>query len=322
VYAVRVTSPGRGWLRIEATACDPLAETSQTVGHGRSTLLRAVVGRREDGRPWVLDFRMVPHWLVVGATRSGKSTLLNALMVELVSQPLALVGIDCKGGMELGAYEPRLSALATNRREAVGVLAGMVELLGNRMRLCQRQHARNIWELPEHMRPVPVVLLVDEVAELFLVAQRSEKDEAARAATLLIRIAQLGAALGLHLVVAGQRVGSDLGTGVTALRAQLAGRVCHRVADPETAVMALGDLNPDALIAAQTIGTEQPGVAVIADETGAWQRARSVNVPAALAEMTARQYAALAPELLEFTAGLRSVGVDRSVRLDEGREAA
>ncbi|CAM5653965.1 Cell division protein FtsK OS=Streptomyces tendae OX=1932 GN=GUR47_14170 PE=4 SV=1 [Streptomyces tendae] len=77
------------------------------------------VGALETGAAWVVDLRRVPHWLIVRATRSGKSTLINALVAGLAPQRVALVGIDCKGGMELSLNEPRLSALATNR-EASG----------------------------------------------------------------------------------------------------------------------------------------------------------------------------------------------------------
>lgn len=103
----------------------------------------------------------------------------------------------------------------------------------------------------------------------------------------------------MFLVVAGQRVGSDLGPGVTALRAQLGGRVCHRVADPGTAEMALGDLNPDALKAAQAITPEQAGTAVLASGDG-WERARSHLVTEADAEAIAAEFAHLTPRLPEL----------------------
>ncbi|MFD0001626.1 FtsK/SpoIIIE domain-containing protein [Streptomyces sp. NPDC127178] len=299
VHAVRVTSWKPGLVRIVASAADPLAAPRMPKQRGPAHLLRVTVGALETGAAWVLDLRRVPHWLIVGATRSGKSTLINALVAGLAPQPVALVGIDCKGGMELSLYEPRLSALATNREQAVRLLAALVDLTLDRMTVCRAARVRNIWGLPDKERPVPVVVIVDELAELFLVASRNEKDEAQAAGTALIRLAQLGAALGVFLVVAGQRVGSDLGPGVTALRAQLGGRVCHRVADPGTAEMALGDLNPDALKAAQAITPEQAGTAVLASGDG-WERARSHLITEAEAEAVAAEYAHLAPVLSEL----------------------
>ncbi|MEU6319215.1 FtsK/SpoIIIE domain-containing protein [Streptomyces sp. NPDC047009] len=299
VHAVRVTSWKPGVVRIVASAADPLAAPRIPRQRGPGHLLRVTVGALETGAAWVVDLRRVPHWLIVGATRSGKSTLINALVAGLAPQPVALVGIDCKGGMELSLYEPRLSALATSREEAVRLLAALVDLTLDRMTVCRAARVRNIWGLPDKERPVPVVVIVDELAELFLVASRSEKDEAQAAGTALIRLAQLGAALGVFLVVAGQRVGSDLGPGVTALRAQLGGRVCHRVADPGTAEMALGDLNPDALKAAQAITPEQAGTAVLASGDG-WERARSHLITEADAEAVAAEHAHLTPVLSEL----------------------
>jgi hypothetical protein len=299
VHAVRVTSWKPGIVRVAASMSDPLAAPRVSKQRGPGHLLRVAVGVLESGATWVIDLRRVPHWLIVGATRSGKSTLINALVAALAPQPVALVGIDCKGGMELSLYEPRLSALATNREQAVRLLTALVDLTLDRMTVCRAARVRNIWGLPEKERPVPVVVIVDEIAELFLVASRNEKDEAQAAGTALIRLAQLGAALGVFLVVAGQRVGSDLGPGVTALRAQLGGRVCHRVADPGTAEMALGDLNPDALKAAQAITPEQAGTAVLASGDG-WERARSHLVTESEAETVASEYAHLTPVLTEL----------------------
>lgn len=299
MHAVRVASQKPGTVRITASVTDPLAYPRIPNQRGPVQLLRVAVGALETGAAWVIDLRRVPHWLIVGATRSGKSTLINALVAGLAPQPVALVGVDCKGGMELSLYEPRLSALATNREQAVRLLAALVDLTLDRMTVCRAARVRNIWGLPEQERPVPVVVIVDEIAELFLIASRNEKDEAHAAGTALIRLAQLGAALGVFLVVAGQRVGSDLGPGVTALRAQLGGRVCHRVADPGTAEMALGDLNPDALKAAQAITPEQAGTAVLASGDG-WERARSHLITEADAEAIAAEYAHLTPHLPEL----------------------
>jgi hypothetical protein len=89
---------------------------------------------------------------------------------------------------------------------------------------------------------------------------------------------------------------------VTALRSQLSGRICHRVNDPETANMTLGDMDPDALDAARAIAAETPGVAIIAGQDGTWHRARSVFVSEEDAEAAARQYSALAPAWADLVA--------------------
>lgn len=298
VHGVRVSSPRRGEVVITATARDVLSGGGKSVVPSRAAeLLSARVGRIEDGGVWEISFRRVAHWLVIGATRSGKSTLVTALVVELARQPVALVGIDCKGGMELSLFEPRLSVLACTRAEAVRVLGALLAEIESRMRACRQASVRSIWELPPEDRPVPIVVLVDEVAELYLTdGSRESRDEAAQCSTLLLRLAQLGAALGLHLVVAGQRVGADLGQGVTSLRAQLGGRVVHRVNDPGTAEMALGDLAPDAVAVAQSITETEQGVAVTTIG-GRWVRARSRYIPAEDARLVAVETASLTPEL-------------------------
>ncbi|BFO21504.1 FtsK/SpoIIIE domain-containing protein [Streptomyces sp. KM77-8] len=306
VHAVRVTSPERGLVLLSAMATDPLQRPG--LATAPAELLSALIGALESGGAWVMNLRLVPHWLIAGATRSGKSTLLARLITQLAPQRVALVGIDCKGGMELGLFAGRLSALATCRREAVAVLSALVVDMQERMNACRTAGVRSIWELPDKLRPVPVVVLVDEIAELYLSdGTRESKAEAEQCSTLLLRIAQLGAALGLHLVVAGQRVGSDLGSGVTALRAQLGGRICHRVNDPGTAEMTLGDLNKDAVAVAQAITPEERGVAVCTGPDGGWSRARSHLTPTDEAVATARKYSAMTPELLTIVRALAAL---------------
>ncbi|MFB7497341.1 FtsK/SpoIIIE domain-containing protein [Streptomyces sp. NPDC056161] len=309
VHAVRVTSPERGLVLLTATAMDPLERPGLATAPA-AELLSALIGVLESGGAWVMNLRLVPHWLIAGATRSGKSTLLARLITQLASQPIALVGIDCKGGMELGLFADRLSALATCRREAVAVLAALVVDMQDRMNACRDAGVRSVWELPDKLRPVPVVVIVDEIAELYLSdGTRESRAEAEQCSTLLLRLAQLGAALGIHLVVAGQRVGSDLGPGVTALRAQLAGRICHRVNDPGTAEMTLGDLNKDAVAVAQSITAQERGVAVCTGPDGGWSRARSHLTPTDEAVSMARKYSATTPEL---------PAVDRALAVLEG----
>ncbi|PSM44060.1 cell division protein FtsK [Streptomyces dioscori] len=309
VHAVRVTSPERGLVLLTATATDPLLRPG--LATAPAALLSALVGVLESGGAWVMDLRLIPHWLIAGATRSGKSTLLARLITQLAPQPVALIGIDCKGGMELGLFTSRLSVLATCRREAVAILGALVVDMQDRMNACRSAGARSIWELPDSLRPVPVVVIVDEIAELYLSdGRRESKAEAEQCSVLLLRLAQLGAALGLHLVVAGQRVGSDLGPGVTALRAQLGGRICHRVNDPGTAEMTLGDLNKDAVAVAQSITATERGVAVCTGPDGGWSRARSHLTTTEEAIAAAQRHSALAPEMSAIRRALAALEGD------------
>ncbi|MBW6433078.1 hypothetical protein KZ829_04880 [Actinoplanes hulinensis] len=289
VHAVRVVASGRGRVKLTILNDDPLTSIPDNINislrrAGASEAptvddLAATIGTREDGERWAINLLSFPHWLITGATQSGKSTLINAAVAQWATRPIALVGIDCKGGMELGPHTPRLSALATDRHQAADLLQRLVREAVDRMNLCRDHRQRNIWQLPHDLRPVPIIVIVDELAELYLVASRDEKEAAQKATTNLLRLAQLGAALGIHLVLAGQRVGSDFGTGVTALRAQLGGRICLAVNDKETAVMTLGDLYPDAVEAAQLISSAEKGVAITTAASQGWIRARSMNFP-------------------------------------------
>ncbi len=305
VHSVRVSSPRRGWVEIRAYSIDPLAGVverdpdapvpkDEPPHPGMSLAL--VVGVREDARAWVIDLRLVPHWMIVGATRSGKSTLLHAVVAALAALRVALVGIDLKGGLELGLYGPRLSGLAISRAEAAELLDAVLSLAFARMEDCRAAGAQSVWQLPDV--PPPVVVIVDEVAELYLQTGSSEEKRLReRCASALLRLAQLGAALGVYLLVCGQRIGSDLGTGVTALRAQLGGRICHRVNDEETAVMALGDVFPEAVASALLLTPTEQGVAVTTDGVGGWVRARSAWTTPREAAETAVRFAARTPVL-------------------------
>ena len=302
VHSVRLASWKPGKVVLVATLPDPLAYVHVPVL--ADGLLRVRVGLLDTGEPFVIDFRQVPHWMNVGATQTGKSNLANATFVGLAPQPVALVGFDLKGGVEFTPYEARMSALATERAECIELLADLIGIIKDRMALCRAHRVKNIWHprLPDVVRPVPIVLLVDEVAELFLMAdKKKEQEEVSGVATRLLRVAQLGRAFGIYLMVCGQRIGSDLGTGVTALRAQLTGRICHKVNDEETGKMALGDMDPGALSAARLIPADMPGTAIAISADGRWHRMRSVYVSEEQAEAVAFQYSDLTPSWADLT---------------------
>lgn len=156
-------------------------------------------------------------------------------------------------------FAPRLSALACTTEEASDLLDVVVsemtehyELIRTVQRLgpgALESITSDIWGLPEHLRPVPVVVFADEVAELFLTANGADDERRDQMVTQLVRLTRLGRAAGMYPEVCGQRFGSDLGKGATALRAQLTGRIPHRVDDEATAKTVLGDISPQAMLA-------------------------------------------------------------------------
>lgn len=157
--------------------------------------------------------------------------------------------------------------------------------------------AADIWDLPVDLRPVPVVVLVDEVAELALFANKDEEKRRDRIVTDLVRLAQLGRAAGIYLEICGQRFGSELGKGITMLRAQLTGRTAHRVNDETSANMAFGDISPDAVLAAIQISPDTPGLAVAGDSTGGWARIRAPHTSLRDAVNLCNTYADRTPDL-------------------------
>ncbi|MGV9641909.1 FtsK/SpoIIIE domain-containing protein [Streptomyces sp. NPDC003514] len=307
VHAVYVRDVKPGVVELRLVGFDVL----RNVRMPRRTVagpLRVPVALREDATAFVRDYRAVPHELVLGATLSGKSMFLRNLLAGLAAQPVVLVGIDCKRGVELAPFAARLSALATDPVQASELLPVLVKEMEERYDLIKARQGiapgtpdelitSDIWGLPDDERPAPIVLFIDEVAELFLVATRKEEERRDEMVTQLIRLAQLGRAAGIYLEVCGQRFGAELGKGATMLRAQLTGRVCHRVNDEASAKMALGDIAPEAVYAACAIAPELPGLAVVGDTSGGWSRIRTPHLTLAEAAAICRETAHLAPDV-------------------------
>lgn len=301
---VRETKPG--YVELRMTGWDVLRRV-KLPRKAQPHDLVVPVALREDGTVFERDYRKVPMALTLGATLSGKSMYQRNLIKGLAQLPVGLIGIDCKRGVELGRYAARLSALATDPESAGRLMDALVAEMEERFDLLALYGVSDLWELPEEVRPVPLVVLVDEIAELFFVT--SKKDEAARDHTVmnLVRLGQMARSIGVYLEVCGQRFGSDLGKGATALRAQLTGRVVHRVNDKQTAEMGLGDIAPDAVMAVTAIAPDRPGVAVAGDTSGGWSRIRTPETTPGETAAVCRQFAHLTPNL-PFLAPFRPVG--------------
>ncbi|MEU6012140.1 FtsK/SpoIIIE domain-containing protein [Streptomyces sp. NPDC047453] len=294
VHAVYVTTVKPGVVELRLVGFDVLRRVRMP-RKLRPDLLRVPVALREDATPFVRDYRTVPHQLTLGATLSGKSMYLRHLVAGLARHPVALVGIDCKRGVELAPFAPRLSALATDPEQAAELLPVLIKEMEDRYDLIKAR--QGIAPSTPDEEIMPVVLFVDEVAELFLVATKKDEGRRDEMVTQLIRLAQLGRAAGIYLEVCGQRFGAELGKGATMLRAQLTGRVCHRVNDEASAKMALGDIAPEAVSAACAIAPERPGLAVAGDTSGGWSRIRTPYLSLGDAAGACRESAHLVPDL-------------------------
>ncbi|WOX26743.1 FtsK/SpoIIIE domain-containing protein [Streptomyces sp. HUAS YS2] len=275
--------------------------------------MRVPVAMREDGEVFYRDYRQTPHALNVGATQSGKSVYQRNLVAGLAALDVALVGIDCKQGVELAPLARRFTALADNPDTAAELLDALVEHMADVYQLIRREQrlsadvpdaeiTADIWDLPDDLRPTPIVLVVDEVAELALYATRDEEKRRDRIITALVRLAQLGRAAGIYLEICGQRFGSELGKGITMLRAQLTGRTAHRVNDETSANMAFGDIASDAVLATIQIRTDRPGTAVACDSSGGWVRIRTPHLTLRRAVNTCNSHADRTPAIAALTA--------------------
>ncbi|MGW2827661.1 FtsK/SpoIIIE domain-containing protein [Streptomyces sp. NPDC001286] len=312
MYGVTSREVRSGVVEVRMTGYDVLKRV-QMPAKVDTRPMRVPVALREDGSVHYRDYRAVPHALTLGATESGKSVYQRNLVAGLAPMDVALVGIDCKQGVELFPLARRFSALADNPDTAADLLDALVSRMEGVYQLIRAEQrvtsdvpdaeiAADIWDLPDHLRPVPVVVLVDEVAELALFASKDEEKRRDRIITALVRLAQLGRAAGIYLEICGQRFGSELGKGITMLRAQLTGRTAHRVNDEASANMAFGDISPDAVLAAIQIPAELRGLAIAGDSTGGWHRIRAPHTSLRQAVNICNRHADRTPALPELAA--------------------
>jgi S-DNA-T family DNA segregation ATPase FtsK/SpoIIIE len=331
MYGVTSREVRSGVVEVRMTGYDVLKQV-QMPAKVDSAPMRVPVALREDGSVHYRDYRAVPHGLTLGATESGKSVYQRNLVAGLAPMDVALVGIDCKQGVELFPLARRFSALADNPDTALELLEALVSHMEEVYQLIRAEQrisvavpdaeiAADIWDLADDIRPVPVVVLVDEVAELALFASKEEEKRRDRIITALVRLAQLGRAAGIYLEICGQRFGSELGKGITMLRAQLTGRTAHRVNDETSANMAFGDISPDAVLAAIQIPAETRGIAIAGDSTGGWHRIRAPHTSLRQAVNTCNKHADRTPDVPALAAYRPAVAALPSARVPLSKTA-
>ncbi|HVA29458.1 MAG TPA: DNA translocase FtsK [Candidatus Baltobacteraceae bacterium] len=187
------------------------------------------LGKDITGRPVFGDLGKMPHLLVAGATGSGKSVCLNTIIASLLvsSTPdqVQLLMIDPKR-VELTVYNgiPHLiKEVITDARLAAGALFEMTKEMDSRYERFAKAGVRKIEEYnlkyPDEKLPY-VVIIIDELADLMLVAP-------AKVETTIMRLAQLARATGIHLIVATQRPSVDVITGL--IKANIPSRIAFAV---------------------------------------------------------------------------------------------
>ncbi|HEY3837770.1 MAG TPA: DNA translocase FtsK [Bryobacteraceae bacterium] len=208
------------------------------------------MGKDINGRIKVATLDTMPHVLIAGSTGSGKSVMINSLVMSILykSTPdeVRMIMVDPKR-VELGMYEgiPHLlTPVITDPRKATNALKNAVLEMERRLRLLAEHGARNIEQFnkkvrklqeqprnlfeeesptaTEELRPLPFILiLIDELADLMMLEGKNVEES-------VTRLAQMARAVGMHLVLATQRPSVDVITGL--IKANFPARISFRVA--------------------------------------------------------------------------------------------
>lgn len=194
------------------------------------------VGKDIGGKTVVADIARMPHVLIAGATGSGKSVCINTLIMSILYKAspdeVKLIMIDPKV-VELSVYNgiPHLMIpVVTDAKKAAGALNWGVAEMTRRYQAFAEQNVRDmkgyndkVLNMPEEERPAlmpQIVIIVDELADLMMVAS-GEVEEA------ICRLAQLARAAGIHLVLATQRPSVNVITGL--IKANMPSRIAFSV---------------------------------------------------------------------------------------------
>ena len=194
--------------------------------------LSFALGKDIGGECVVGNIAKLPHMLIAGTTGSGKSVCMNSLILSLLykasPEEVRLIMIDPKM-VELGVYNgiPHLYVpVVTDPKKAAGALQWSVVEMLKRYRLFSEKSVRDLASYNKICRDngeqtLPqVVIVIDELADLMLVASKEVEES-------ICRVAQMGRAAGMHLVIATQRPSADVITGL--MKANIPSRIAFAV---------------------------------------------------------------------------------------------
>lgn len=235
--SVRIEAPipGSEWIGIEVPNYSPSTVSLRSVLEttsmkGTKSKLSVPIGMDVTGRPVIEDISKWPHCLVAGATGSGKSVMLNAIITSLLfrcsPQECKLIMIDPKM-VEMIAYAgiPHLlcPVITDVEQKAVSALAWAVSEMERRYKQFSALGVKNLegYNAMSGFQAEPyIVIVIDELAELMMVASTDVE-------RYIARLAQKARATGIHLIVATQRPSVNVLTGT--IKANIPTRIAFKV---------------------------------------------------------------------------------------------
>jgi len=223
--------------------------------------LSIVMGKDIFGKPVVADLTRMPHLLVAGATGSGKSVFINALIMSMLYKAgpdeVKMLMIDPKL-LELSVYDgiPHLMApVVTSPKDASEMLRRMVFEMERRYRVIAERGVRNIDSFnaaaPEGERLPYIVIIIDELADLMMASSAQVEESIAR-------LAQMARAAGMHIILATQRPSVDVITGV--IKANFPARVAFQVSSGTDSRTIIGSQGAEQLIGRGDMLFMLPGI--------------------------------------------------------------
>jgi S-DNA-T family DNA segregation ATPase FtsK/SpoIIIE len=235
--SLRIETPvmGESLLGIEVPNHTPslvalknVMESAPYTSLAKNSHLPVALGKGSDGEEVSFDLSNMPHLLIAGATGSGKSVCINAIITGLIMEKdpseMQLLLIDPKR-VELTPYNgiPHLmTPVIVENDKVVGILKGLIQEMMNRYRRMEETGVRNIASFNSKggVKMPYIVVAIDELADLMMTAAFDIEQS-------ICRLAQLGRATGIHLIVATQRPSVDVITGL--IKANFPSRISFAV---------------------------------------------------------------------------------------------
>ncbi len=234
--------PGKSLIGIEVPNQEistvSFRDVSEAVPHGAAHLLQVPLGRDVTGKVITMDLTKMPHLLIAGSTGSGKSVAINGIITSILmnAKPsqVKLMLIDPKK-VELSVYNgiPHLlTPVVSDPKKAARALHKVVHEMEQRYDLFAKVGQRKISGYNQFVqtqnqttdKPLPtlpyIVVIVDELADLMMTVSNEVEDA-------IIRLAQMGRAAGIHMILATQRPSVDVITGL--IKANVPSRMAFAV---------------------------------------------------------------------------------------------